>query len=119
MKRENLSMRLKEKKYLYDIQKAIEFVKQFTSGKTFEDYQSDILLRSATERQLEIIGEAIAQLAKVNPQLTSKISHYQHIIAFRNILIHGYAEVNNWTVWGVIENSLSKLVKEVNELLDT
>ena len=110
-------MRLKEKKYLYDIQKAIELVKQFTSSKTFEDYQSDILLRSATERQLEIIGEATSQLSKLNPQLASKISLYQNIISFRNILVHGYAEINNRTVWGVIKHHLSALAKEVSELL--
>ena len=118
MKRENLSMQLKEKKYLYDIQKAIKFVKQFTSSKTFEDYQSDILLRSATERQLEIIGEATSQLSKLNPQLTSKISYYQHIISFRNILVHGYAEIDNLIVWGVIEHNLSRLDKEISKLME-
>ena len=112
-------MQLKEKKYLHDILKAIELVRQFTSNKTFEDYQNDSLLRSATERQLEIIGEATSQLSKLNPQLTSKISHYQHIISFRNILVHGYAEINNRTVWGVIEHNLSELDKEVNKLLDS
>ena len=112
-------MRLKEKKYLHDIQKAIELVKQFTASKTFEDYQNDSLLRSATERQLEIIGEATSQLSKLNPQLTSKISYYQHIISFRNILVHGYAEIDNLIVWGVIKHNLSELDKEVSRLLDS
>ena len=87
------------------------------TGKTFEDYKNDVILRSAKERQLKIIGEAIFQLSKLNPQLTSKISHYKNIISFRNILVHGYAEINNRTVWEVIEHNLSVLSKEVSELL--
>ena len=118
MKQESPSTkRRKPQKYLYDIQEAVNLLEQFTTGKTFEDYQNDVMLRSATERQLEIIGEAISQLSKLNPQLTSKISHYQNIISFRNILVHGYAEINNRTVWEVIEHNLSALAKEISELL--
>jgi uncharacterized protein with HEPN domain len=56
-------MRLEAKKYLFDIQSAASLITEFVSGKRFEDYRADALLRSAVERQFEVIGEALAQLA--------------------------------------------------------
>jgi uncharacterized protein with HEPN domain len=56
------------RKYLYDIRQAVRHVLDFVAGKNFEDYQGDLLLRSGVERQLEIIGEALNQLAQVAPK---------------------------------------------------
>ena len=39
------------------------------------------------------------------------------MIAFRNVLIHGYADVDDRLVWNVVETSLAKLVQEVEALL--
>ena len=57
-------MRLESKKYLYDVQSAAALIRQFTSGKSLIDFESDAMLRSAVERQFEIIGEALSQLAQ-------------------------------------------------------
>ena len=77
------------KKYLSDIQRAAELVRKFTEGKTGADYEEDIMLRSAVERQFEIIGEAMNQLARLDEETARRISNFQRIIAFRNILIRG------------------------------
>ena len=53
-------MQLEAKKYLYDIQQAVEPLTEFTGGKVFEDYEQNTMLRAAVERQFEIIGEALA-----------------------------------------------------------
>ena len=110
-------MPLETKKYLYDIQQAAERLTQFSRGKTFSDYSKDAMLRSAIERQFEIIGEALSHLSKIDPACISKISAYQRIIAFRNILIHGYAEIDDRLVGGVLEARLPTLYKEVSLLL--
>nr|WP_238598751.1 DUF86 domain-containing protein [Saccharothrix sp. ALI-22-I] len=48
-------------------------MRQFSAGKSFTDYESDAMLRSAVERQFEIIGEALNQLRKVDAELASAI----------------------------------------------
>ncbi|GIV80731.1 MAG: DUF86 domain-containing protein [Anaerolineae bacterium] len=111
-------MRLEAKKYLYDIQQAGELVAEFTAGRQFEDYQADPMLRSAVERQFEIMGEALAQLSRLDETVAARISEYRRIIAFRNILIHGYAQVDDRIVWDILETKLPTLRREVRMLLE-
>ena len=110
-------MKLEARKYLYDIQHAAGLLREFTSAKTLADYEGDAMLRSAVERQFEVIGEAMAQLARTDEQLADRISQYQRIIAFRNVLIHGYADVDDRLVWDVLNNNLPTLIREVAALL--
>ncbi len=51
-------MRLEAKKYLFDIKQAADLLLRFSRGKTFAEFTADPLLRSAIERQFEIIGES-------------------------------------------------------------
>jgi hypothetical protein len=74
---------LEIQKYLFDINEACELLVRFTIGKTFSDYSADPMLRSAVERQFEIIGEALAQLLRLDPSLRSRISDAGRIIAFQ------------------------------------
>ena len=110
-------MQLEVKKYLYDIQRSMNLIVQFCTNKTLADYQQNPMLRSAVERQFEIIGEALNQLSKVAPEVAGQISEYRRIVAFRNILIHGYADVDDRVVWGVIEIDLPKLCIEIETLI--
>ena len=110
-------MKHEANKYLYDIKQAASLLREFTSGKTFSEYESDAMLRAAVERQCEIIGEAVAQLARVDEATVSRISEYRRIIAFRNILIHEYMSIDNRLVWDVIDKYIPTLINEVDALL--
>lgn len=57
-------MRLESRKYLHDMQRAAEVLREFTAGRSFDQYRNDAMLRAAVERQFEIIGEAMARLAR-------------------------------------------------------
>ena len=102
---------------MWDALQAAERISRCTSGKSFGDYQTDELLKSAVERQFEIIGEALNQLHAVDPDTASGIPDLPRIVAFRNILIHGYASIDDRLVWGVIENHLQPLREAVAMLL--
>ena len=105
------------RKYLWDAEHAAGAIAQFTSGKSWEDFTHDLQLRSAVERQFEIIGEALSQLSRVDPDLAATIPELPRIIAFRNILAHGYAIVDQSIVWKVIQENLPELRTRLKTLL--
>ena len=111
-------MRLESKKYLFDILQAAKSLQQFSHDKTVSEYEADALLRSAVERQFEIIGEALRRLAKDDPETAGRIAEHQRIISFRNILIHGYAEIDDRLVWDILRSKVPKLLEQVQSLLD-
>jgi uncharacterized protein with HEPN domain len=94
---------------LWDALRAIERSRRFASGRSFDDYLADDMLSSAIERQLEIIGEALAALRRVDPVLATRIPDLQRAVGFRNILIHGYASIDHQVVWEVVQLHLPKL----------
>lgn len=110
-------MRLEAKKYLFDIQRAAALITDFASGLSLDDYQSRPMVRAAVEREFEIVGEALAQLTKVDTAVADRISDRRRIVASGNILVHGYADVDDRLVWDVVTTKLATLRAEVDALL--
>jgi predicted nucleotidyltransferase/uncharacterized protein with HEPN domain len=110
------------RKYLYDIQYDIQqvgaMIAQSSAGRSFGDYLGDAMLRSAVERRFEIIGEALTQLTRLDTALAARISEDRRISAFRHVLRHGCATVNDRRVRGVVETKLAVLRRQVDRLLD-
>jgi uncharacterized protein with HEPN domain len=105
------------RKHLYDIREAARAIKNFVLGKGLEDYKADELLRSGVERKFEIIGEALSRLARDAPDVLQRIRDHRDIISFRNILAHGYDDIDELIVWGIIEEDLDRLLEDIDELL--
>ncbi|MEO7242639.1 MAG: HepT-like ribonuclease domain-containing protein [Variovorax sp.] len=104
-------------KLLWDAQEAATRIARYTIGKTLSDYEADDFLRSAVERQFEIVGEALGALRRVDPLTAARIGALSRVVAFRNVLIHGYANVDHRVVWGVVEGQLQALRDELDSLL--
>ncbi len=105
-------------KYLYDIREAASAILTFVAGKSFEEYETDDLLRSGVERKFEIIGEALNRIQRDAPEILNRIRDCREIISFRNILAHGYDSIDDRIVWGVIEEDLGPLLKDVEAFLE-
>lgn len=78
----------------------------------------NLLLRSGVERQFEIAGEAMSALRRIDPDAAGRAPNVHKIIGMRNVLIHGYAEVNDLTVWRAATEDLIEVVTAVDALLD-
>jgi uncharacterized protein with HEPN domain len=110
-------LRRDPKSLLWDAREAAEVIATITAGKTFAEFDGDIVLRSAVERQFEIVGEALAQLARLDSTMADKIPDLREIVAFRNVLIHGYAVIDRARVWRVVEENLPQLRAALAALL--
>jgi uncharacterized protein with HEPN domain len=102
---------------LWDVREGADAILRFTAGKSADDYLADEMLRAAVERRFEIIGEALGRLAMASPELAVRIPDLNRAIAFRNLLIHGYAVVDNATVWRTAQEDLPGLREKVVALL--
>ena len=89
--------------YLWEAHRATERVLRFTAGRTFEIYVRDEVLRSAAERQIGIVGKALATLCRTDLALASTLSDLPRIVAFRNVPVHGYASVDGLLAWDIVE----------------
>ena len=103
--------------YLWDVREAAQAIQSFVAGLDASAYASTALVHSAVERKFEIIGEALGQLARLDPALAARVPNLPQIVAFRNQLIHGYAGVNHSTVWNVIQDALPALLACVQAML--
>ena len=106
----------KVNKLLVDILEAIDNIDNFVSyPRMFTGYQDDTKTKSAVERQLGIIGEAVNKILKINPQIS--IVHAKDIVNMRNRIIHAYDSVDDEIIWAIIINHLPVLKIEVNSIL--
>lgn len=103
---------------LWDARRAAELIGSFITGRTWSDYLDDPMLRSAVERQFEIIGESLNRLGHADPETAASIADLPRIVAFRNVLIHGYATIDDPIVWEVATERLPGLVNLLSTLLD-
>jgi uncharacterized protein with HEPN domain len=106
----------KSTKYLSDILMAIELIEEFiVDDKDFTLYDNDRKTQSAVERQLAIIGEALNQFKKLEPEV--KIENDKQIISFRNRLVHAYDSLDNSMIWVIINRHLTPLKIEIQTLM--
>ncbi|MFO8052736.1 MAG: HepT-like ribonuclease domain-containing protein [Candidatus Omnitrophota bacterium] len=111
-------MQNKVKKYLFDVKKAIGEIESFIKNKNYQDFADGTLLQSAVERKLEIVGEALNRIGKLDGDILNNITDARRIIGFRNIIIHGYDVLDSKIVWDALQNNLPQLKKEIDNLME-
>ena len=104
------------KKYLFDILESIDSIEKYLGDEPdFMKYAANKMLRRATEREFEIIGEAMSRIEKLDSSLN--ITSKRQIIGMRNRVIHGYDKTDDEIIWGTIVRHLPNLKVEIQILI--
>ena len=107
---------LRDAAWLLDMLTAARAVVSFVEGRTFADYQADLLFRSAVERQVEIIGEAARGITEAFQRSHPHIP-WKSIMAQRHHLAHAYGEINNELIWMVATVHVPALIARIEPLV--
>lgn len=103
--------------WLSDIKSAITEINQFLpEKKSFSEFKKSVKTKRAVERNIEIIGEAVNRILKVQPDID--ISNARKIIDTRNRIIHGYDSVSADIIWVIAIKHIPELEKEIDKLLE-
>ena len=103
--------------YLDIAARALERIPRFLAGRPLDAYLRDELCQSAVERQLEIAGDALGQLRKLDAALFARIPDGDLIVGFRNVLAHGYASLDHRRVYDIASTRVGALQVVVERLL--
>lgn len=101
---------------LWDMLDAAQAVARFVQGRSFHEYANDLMLRSAVERQIEIIGEAARRVSE-----EYRLSHpeipWHGVIGQRHVLAHDYAEIKQDRLWRVATVLVPELIRLLEPLV--
>lgn len=95
---------------------AAEQALSFVRGRRREDLETDVMLRLALTRAIEIVGEAAA---RVSEQGRAEIPDlpWQQVVGMRNRLVHAYFDVNLDILWDTVHRALPPLIDKLKPAL--
>ena len=103
--------------HLWDAHQACLAVLSFVEGIDVDGFHSSLLVQSAVERQLEILGEALNRLRGTDPETAAEVPDLDRIIGMRNIIAHEYGVVDHAIVWSVVDTRVPPLAHALANLL--
>jgi uncharacterized protein with HEPN domain len=111
-------MPLDERAYLADIIESCDAIQSAIRSLDLQSYLANRLVRSAVEREFITIGEAVAAIGRIAPDVFIAISRARRIVDFRNLLTHAYRAVDDALVWAIACTDVPVLRRECAELIE-
>jgi len=100
---------------LADILEAVEKIKKYTLGFTYNQFIEDSKTLDAVIRNFEIIGKAANRLPEEFKEKHSSINWFR-IIGFRNRIVHDYMGIDYEIVWTIIQKDIDKLYVDISNI---
>ena len=84
----------------------------------YEEFKNSEWDVSAVVRNLEVIGEAVANLSSDFKEKHPEVE-WRDIKGFRNIAIHQYWNIDKEIVWEIIQDELDHLQQKIEKILQS
>lgn len=102
---------------IQDIIESIDEILEWTANMTFEDFSSNRVTVKAVLYNLGIIGEASKNIPSEIQLCYSEIP-WRLMGDMRNVIFHEYFQVELVIAWRTIQNNLTPLRSQLQEVLD-
>lgn len=106
-------------KYLEDMLQAISEVEMAENklGRQYDIFENDVIFRKFVERNIEILGEAMNRVLKIEPKIN--ITSARKIVDTRNYVIHAYDSLKPDILWAIVINHIPRLKAEILQLISS
>jgi uncharacterized protein with HEPN domain len=104
-----------DQEFISDIKEAMERIKKYTTGMSYEMFLQDTKTQDAVVRNIEIIGEAAKHLST---DFRKKYTHvdWKKIAGMRDKIIHFYFGVKWDIVWAVIKDKIPTFSEQIDSI---
>ena len=113
-----MSKRARDLDYRDHIANRIRRIERVTAGVDLAGFAGNEDLQALIERHIEVIGEAAGKLSQETRNLASDVPWGQ-IIGARNVIIHGYAEIDPQRIWSMVKDHVPALLTAIERLKRT
>jgi len=112
-----MKSKLGDKARLNHILDSISEIEIFFNGIDYEGFISNSMLKFATLKLLEIIGEASNHIS-IDTKILFPQVNWAQIVGLRNVIVHEYFGVDNQLVWEIVQTDLPLLKPKIEEILN-
>ncbi len=99
---------------LEHIRECIDRIREYT-GFNRDSFYASRLVQDAVVRNLQLLAESTQRLSKAVKESEGNIP-WRAISGFRNVLVHGYLEIDLDAVWSVVEHDLPDLAEAIERM---
>ena len=106
------------KKYFEDMLLAISEIEMAENrfGRQYDIFENDVIFRKFVERNIEILGEAMNRILKIEPDIN--ITSARKIVDTRNYVIHAYDSLKPDILWAIVINHIQRLKADILRLFE-
>lgn len=106
------------RKYLYDMLQSISEIEMAEErfGRQYDIFENDVIFRKFVERNIEILGEAMNRILKINSEI--EITSARKIVDTRNYVIHAYDSLKPDILWAIVINHIPRLKADIQRLIE-
>jgi uncharacterized protein with HEPN domain len=105
-----------DKQRLLHILDSINEIEKYTTSVSFENFLDNSMMRFASIKHIEIIGEA-ANYISDDTKSKFAVIQWRQIVGLRHILVHEYFGIDTNLIWQIIAEDIPKLKEEVQKII--